>query len=121
MYMFGPTAVGELVRGSVTCGTNPHAAAAPDTLAPSCGTLVVEPTGPDDPTPRDPRRERIGVFDAGTGAAGTGVFISNIGGINSNVQKGDPSSTFAYLNYTPGMVTALPITATKVDESQPMT
>jgi hypothetical protein len=122
MYLFGPTAVGEIVRGSVTCGTSPTSATSSDTLAPTCGTLVVEPKGPDDPTPRSPRRERIGVFDAGTGAAPTGLqSITNIVANNATVEKGAPGSGFAYLQFTPGMVGPLPMTATRINESLPMT
>ena len=71
MYLYGPTAIGEVIRGSVTCGTNPGPAAPADTLAPTCGTTVVAPVGPEDPTPQVPRKELIGVFDAGIPAPRT--------------------------------------------------
>jgi len=64
-YLMGPTAVGELVEGQVICGTAPHPAVAADTAGPSCSALDVEPVAPDNPAPKDPRVELIGVYDAG--------------------------------------------------------
>ncbi|HEX8771787.1 MAG TPA: hypothetical protein VF711_13550, partial [Acidimicrobiales bacterium] len=52
MYLFGPTAVGEVIKGQVTCGTTPSAFTSADTVAPTCGRPVVEPNAPDDPTPK---------------------------------------------------------------------
>jgi hypothetical protein len=67
MYLFGPTAVGEVIKGQVTCGVTPPASASVDNVPPTCGTAVVEPNGPTDPTPQSPRKELVGVFDAGLG------------------------------------------------------
>ncbi|HEX8769366.1 MAG TPA: hypothetical protein VF711_01215 [Acidimicrobiales bacterium] len=120
MYLFGPTAVGEAVRGQVTCGVTPSPLAPADTVAPTCGTLLVEPVGPDDPTPKVPRTELIGVFDAGNGSPGSGIqTIENIQSSNATVQVGNPDGA-AYLQFTAGQTGPLAITATIIDESQPM-
>jgi hypothetical protein len=106
-YLFGPTAVGELVEGQVTCGTDPHPAVAADTEGPRCGPIDVEPVSPTDPTPKDPRVELIGVFDA------RGLqSITNIQSTNATVQVGDPNSAEDYLKHVPGQTGPLPITAT---------
>ena len=115
MYLFGPTAVGESVGGQVTCGTTPSAIAPSDTVNPTCGIPVAEPVAPDDPTPQVPRKELVGVFDAGGLQS-----ITNIQAVNATVQIGDPSSAYAYLKFTPGQTGPLAMTATRVDESQPM-
>jgi VCBS repeat-containing protein len=65
MYLVGPTAVGDMVKGSVTCGTTPSPLATTDTVAPICGTAIVKTVSPSDPTPREPRQELLGVVDSG--------------------------------------------------------
>ncbi|MCA1683709.1 MAG: tandem-95 repeat protein, partial [Actinobacteria bacterium] len=122
MYLFGPTAVGEMVRGSATCGTTPSLLTSTDTLAPNCGTPVVEPVSPDDPTPKTPRTELVGVFDAGTGSPPTGLTsISNIQATNATVDVGNPDPGYPpYTHFTPGQTGPLPITATRIDQSLPM-
>ena len=116
MYLFGPTAVGELVRGQATCGTTPSAATPKDDQPPTCGLLVVAPMGPEDPTPKVPRTELIGVFDTGGLKS-----ISNIKVTNGEVDQGNPDSTEAYIKFTPGQTKPLPMTATRTNESEPMT
>ena len=121
MYLFGPTAVGELIRGSVTCGTNPTPLTPTDTVAPSCGTPVIKTMGPTDPTPQTPRSELVGVFDAGNGSSASGIqSVSNIQVTNGTVQVGNPSSTQQYLRFTPGQTGPLAISATRSNESLPM-
>ena len=59
MYLFGPTAVGEVIKGQVTCGVTPAASSA-DTVPPTCGlpfTFRGSPGG----FPSD--TDEIGVFD----------------------------------------------------------
>jgi hypothetical protein len=104
MYLFGPTGVGELVRGQVNCGTTPSPLTATDTVAPTCGTPVVKQNSPTDPTPVSPREELLGVFDAGTGAPPTGLqSIANIHATNGTVYvQGPADSQYDYLNFTPG-------------------
>ena len=113
MYLFGPTAVGEVIRGKVTCGTTPSAATPTDTVAPSCGTPVVKPMGPEDPTPQTPRSELVGTFDAGGLQSITNVHVAN-----GTVQVGDPSSSFGYLRFNPGQTGPLAVTATRTEEAE---
>ncbi|MCA1683929.1 MAG: hypothetical protein LC708_02205, partial [Actinobacteria bacterium] len=122
MYLFGPTAVGEVVRGQVNCGTTPSSATSTDTIAPSCGTPVVEPMSPEDPTPKDPRTELVGTFDAGTGAAGTGIKTVDImDEVNADVSIGDPDPDWPqYTKFTQGQTGPLPLVATRLDEALPM-
>lgn len=112
LYLFGPTAVGEMVKGSVTCGTGASNAASKDSLPPTCGTLVIEPTAPDDPTPKVPRTELIGVFDARGLQA-----IKNVQVTNGKVDVGNPTG-LPYLQFTPGQTTPLAVTATRTPESE---
>jgi hypothetical protein len=122
MYLFGPVAVGDLVRGQVNCGTTPSPLTASDTVAPTCGIPVVRPNGPTDPTPQVPRSELVGVFDAGTGSAPSGLSEIKITQVtNGTVEVGQPSSPNAYLRFVPGQTGPLAMTATRIDESQPMT
>jgi hypothetical protein len=116
MYLFGPTAVGDVVKGQATCGTTPSAVTPADRIAPTCGIRVVEPNSPEDPTPKVPRTELVGVFDAGGLQS-----ITNIQATNGTVQLGIPSSSFPYLKFTAGQTGPLAITATRTDESKPMT
>ena len=113
-YLFGPTAVGEMVKGSATCGVTPSPLSTKDTLAPTCGTLVVEPMAPDDPTPKTPRTELIGVFDAGGLQS-----ITKVQATNGKVEVGSPSGE-QYLQFRPGQTGPLQVTATRIDESKPM-
>jgi hypothetical protein len=116
MYMFGPTAVGESVGGQVICGLTPSAAAA-DTQAPYCSILDIEPMAPDNPTPKTPRVELLGVVDAGGLKS-----IDNIQSTNATVDVGNPDpSTAPYLHLSSGQTTPAFITATSKDDSQPMT
>jgi hypothetical protein len=116
MYLFGPTAVGELIRGQVTCGTTPTSVSGTDTVAPACSTPVVEPMGPEDPTPKDPLTVRIGTFDAGGLQT---VETTQATNATVNIGSDDPSAQ-AYLRFVPGQTGALPITAVRTDASQPM-
>src|SRR5205085_201062 len=78
----------------------------------------VEPIGPDDQTPKAPRTELIGVFDAGTGSAGSGIqAVTNIQVANGTVQVGVPSGA-AYLQFTPGQVGPLQTTATRTSQGE---
>jgi hypothetical protein len=109
MYLFGPVAVGEVIRGQVTCGTTPHPTAAGDTLAPSCGTPVVAPMGPEDPTPKSPRQELVGTADPGGIQSVTNVQVTN-----GTVQVGmNPDSSFNYLKFVPGQTGPLTLLATR--------
>ncbi len=117
MYLFGPVAVGDMVKGQVTCGTNPTTVSPNDTIAPHCGIPVVEPMGPDNPTPRVPRRELQGVFDAGGIQSVTNVHV-----VNGTVQVGtNPGSEHNYLRFVPGQKGPLALIATRSVESRPMT
>jgi hypothetical protein len=119
MYLFGPTAIGEVIRGKVTCGTTPSAVTPSDNVAPTCGTPVVKPVSPEDQTPQVPRQELVGVFDAGTGSAPSGLTsITNIQVRNGSVQVGQPSGTFDYLKFTPGMVGPVALTARRFDKAE---
>ncbi|MFN2503974.1 MAG: hypothetical protein ABR540_07065 [Acidimicrobiales bacterium] len=113
MYLFGPTAVGEVIKGQATCGTTPSAISANDTVAPTCGTPVVEPMGPEDPRPKSPLTERVGVFDAGGLQS-----ITNPRATNGTVNV--PPNGTDYLQFNPGQTGPLPITATRTNESQPL-
>jgi hypothetical protein len=115
-YLFGPTAVGEVIMGQTTCGVSPSLVSATDTVAPSCSRPVVEPVGPDDPTPRSPRTEMVGTFDAGGLQS-----IANVQATNATVDVGNPDSSYpAYTHFTPGQRGPLQLTATRLDESVPM-
>jgi hypothetical protein len=111
MYMFGPTAVGESIRAQVTCGTTPSKLSAKDRVAPTCGTPVVEPIAPDDPTPKSPRTELIGVFDAGGLKS-----ITNLKVTNGTQAVGSPGQ--AYLQFKPGQTSPLQITFTRTDAAE---
>ncbi|HEX2699052.1 MAG TPA: Calx-beta domain-containing protein [Acidimicrobiales bacterium] len=113
MYLFGPVAVGEVIRGQVTCGTTPSPAPASDTIAPDCGTPVVAPVGPSDPQPKEPYTELVGTFDA------RGLqSITNIQVEHGTVEVGVPSSAQAYLHFTPGQTRPLPVTAVRDAQSE---
>ena len=112
MYLFGPTAVGEVVKGQATCGVTPSPLPTNDTTPPSCGPLVVEPVGPENPTPKVPRKELVGVFDPG------GIEkVTNIKVTNGTVDVGSPSG-LPYLQLRPGQTSPLPITATRTPEAE---
>jgi len=111
MYLFGPVAVGESVGGQVTCGTTPTTVSTRDTRAPTCGVRVVAPVAPDDPTPKSPREELIGVFDAGGLQSITNVQVTN-GTVHV------PPNGTGYLNFNPGQKGPLPITATRTDAAE---
>ena len=117
MYLFGPTAIGELRRGEVTCGTDQSTPVA-DTLAPSCGTPVVKPMGPEDPRPQRPRSELVGTFDA------RGLqSVTNIEVTNGTVRVGYPDAAewgpdFAYMVFAPGQTGPLQVTATRTPEAE---
>jgi hypothetical protein len=111
MYLFGPTAVGEMVRGQAVCGTTPSKLSTKDAVAPTCGTPVVEPVAPDDPTPKSPRTELIGVFDAGGLKSVTNLKVTN-----GKEQIGNPGQ--AYLQLKPGQTGPLQITFTRSDAAE---
>jgi hypothetical protein len=113
MYLFGPTAVGEVVRGQATCGTTPSKLSAKDEVAPTCGIPVVEPISPEDTTPKTPRTELIGVFDAGGLKAITNVKVTN--GVE---QLGKPEAGQAYLEFKPGQTNPLPVTFIRSDDGE---
>jgi hypothetical protein len=110
-YLFGPTAVGEEIIGQVTCGTVPSKLSAKDEVPPTCGTPVVEPLAPDDPTPKSPRTELIGVFDAGGLKSVTNLKVAN-----AKEQIGNPGQ--AYLQFKPGQTGPLQITFVRTDAAQ---
>ncbi|HEX8770229.1 MAG TPA: Calx-beta domain-containing protein [Acidimicrobiales bacterium] len=114
MYLFGPVAVGEVIRGQATCGTTPGPTAPADTLAPSCGTPVVAAMGPQDPTPKSPRQELIGTADSG------GIqSVTNVNVTNGTPQVGmNPSSSNTYLHFVPGQTGPLTILATRTAEAE---
>jgi hypothetical protein len=115
MYLFGPTAAGEMVKGQAVCGTTPSPLTPEDTQGPRCGTLVVAPVSPEDPTPRTPRTELIGVWDP------YGLQeIRNIQSQNATVHVGVEGGA-PYLAFQPGQTGPLQVTATRNDEAQPMT
>lgn len=112
MYLFGPTAVGELVRGQVTCGVSPSPVSNADTVSPTCGQPIVQVVSPTDPTPVSPLTVTIGVFDAGQGMVGTGLqSISNQVISNGTLSVGSSPSAQPYLQFTPGQTGPLIITA----------
>lgn len=111
MYLFGPVAVGESVGGQVTCGATPTSAPPADNRTPTCGVRVVAPVAPDNPTPRSPRQELIGVFDAGGLQSITNIQVTN-GTVNV------PPNGTSYLNFKPGQKGPLPITATRTDGAE---
>lgn len=114
MYLFGPTAVGEMVKGQVNCGTTPSATLPEDTAGPTCGPVVVAPSSPTDPTPRVPRTELIGVFDTGGLQSITNVQVTN-----GTVQTGDPNPAVeAYLRFTPGQTGPLRVVATRTEAAE---
>ncbi|HEX2700143.1 MAG TPA: Calx-beta domain-containing protein [Acidimicrobiales bacterium] len=112
MYLFGPVAVGEVIRGQATCGTTPSAATPTDTVSPTCGLAVIAHMGPSDPRPLEPYTELIGTFDAG-GIQSVDVHVEH-----GTVSVGQPSSPQAYLHFTPGQTTPLSITAVRDPESE---
>lgn len=112
MYLFGPTAVGEVIKGQATCGLTPARTPAKDTQPPVCGTLVVAPLGPQDPTPKTPRTELVGVFDTGGLEA-----IRDVKAANGTVQPGSPNGS-PYLRQTPGQTGPLAVTATRSAEAE---
>jgi hypothetical protein len=113
MYLFGPVAVGEVVRGQATCGTTPSKLAAKDKVAPTCGFPVVEPMGPEDPKPKAPRTVLIGVFDAG------GIkSITNVKVTNGFERIGKPDTGQAYLEFKPGQTGPLPVTFVRFDDAE---
>jgi hypothetical protein len=122
MYLYGPTAVGEVVRGQVTCGTTPTSVTPTDTVAPTCGVPVVAPEGPEDPTPKVPAQVLIGMFDAGGLESISSPVVTN-----GSVQVGkttpndDGSPPLPYLQFSAGQTGPLPIIATRANESQTMT
>jgi len=111
IYLFGPTAVGDVIKGQATCGRIPSSQSK-DTLAPTCSTLVVAPVGPEDPTPKTPRTELVGVFDAGGLQA-----IENVKSTNGTVQIGNREGP-PHLQLVPGQTGPLPITATRSVEGE---
>jgi hypothetical protein len=122
MYLFGPTAVGEVVRGQATCGVTPSTVATADTIAPSCGIPVIAPEGPEDPTPKVPADVLVGLFDAGNGGDNTGITsITPPQVTNGEATIGTPDGA-AYLKFVPGSGTtkAVIVHAVRVDEDQPM-
>lgn len=122
MYLFGPTAVGEMVRGQVTCGTTPSMLSKVDTVAPTCGVPVVAPEGPEDPTPKVPAQVLIGVFDAGgLQSVSTPVMTNGTAEVGRTHPNDDGSAPLPYLQFSPGQTGPLIVTATRSNESQPMT
>ena len=112
MYLFGPTAVGEVVKGQVTCGTTPAGAAAEDAQPPTCGTLVVAPVSPTDPTPKAPRTELVGVFDTG------GLQeIRDVKATNGTVQVGEPTG-LPHLKLAPGQTGPLAVRAIRSAQAE---
>jgi hypothetical protein len=118
MYLFGPTAVGEMVRGQATCGTDGFKLSATDTTGPTCGVPIVEPNGPSDPTPKNPHTELVGVYDTGGLKSITNVQAPN-GTVQPGVHPGGPDhdisttgdNPFPYLVFKVGQTTPLPVTA----------
>ena len=111
--LFGPTAVGEVVRGQATCGTTPSKLSAKDKVAPTCGIPVVEPVGPEDQTPKKPRTELIGVFDAGGLKSITNVKVTN-----GAEHIGKPEAGQAYLEFKPGQAGPLQVTFVRFDDAE---
>ncbi|HEX2700132.1 MAG TPA: ELWxxDGT repeat protein [Acidimicrobiales bacterium] len=109
MYLFGPTAVGEEIRGQVTCGTNPHATTPPDTDPPTCRTAIRHYN-------YTPGIEQAGVFDT------RGLqSITNVQATNGQVKIGaNPGSPYPYLRFVPGQTGPLMLSATRSDQSLPM-
>ncbi len=120
LYLFGPTAIGELIKGQVTCGTTPPALTpGADTTKPSCGVLVVAPMGPTDPTPQVPRTELIGVFDAGGVASITNLAATNATvSVNNQYVVPAPSSTPTSYTYAPPYKGPLPVSATRTPAAE---
>ncbi|HUQ63817.1 MAG TPA: Calx-beta domain-containing protein [Acidimicrobiales bacterium] len=118
MYLFGPVAIGEVRRGEVTCGTDQSAPVA-DTLAPSCGTPVVKPMGPEDPTPQSPRSELVGTFDARGLQSVTNLEVNEPGPADDTgtVKIGEPEF-LPYRQFVPGQTGPLQVTATRTDEAE---
>lgn len=116
LYRFGSyLMLGEVIIGQVTCGTSPSPLPPDDGRAPTCGIRVVEIVGGGDPTPKVPREETAGVFDT------TGLqSITNISATNATVQVGEPTSTEQYMRFTQGQTGPLFVTATRINELQPM-
>ena len=112
MYLFGSTAVGEVIKGMVTCGVTP-ASASSDDIAPVCTTAIVEQVSPTDPTARTPRTERVGAFDAGGISS-----VENIQATNAEVSVGMPSSQHEYQRFTPGQTGPLVLLATRTAEAE---
>jgi hypothetical protein len=113
MYLFGPTAVGEVIKGQATCGATPSPPALPDTVPPTCGIPDVETVSPTDMTPKSPRTELVGTFDA------QGLqSIQNIQVTNGDVQVGNPSSNETYLQFVPGQTGPLAVTATRSQDAE---
>jgi hypothetical protein len=107
MYLHGPTAVGEIVKGQVTCGTSPHPAPPADTQPPSCTAHRYTTTA---------KNEFGGVFDSGGLQS-----ISNVQVTNGTVQVGvDPNSQYDHLKFVPGQTGSLGLRATPTDSSVPM-
>jgi hypothetical protein len=114
VYLFGPTAVGDMVKGQATCGVTPSPLPTDDRVAPSCGLRDIEPVSPEDPSPKVPQVELIGVFDAGGLQS-----ITNIQAKNATVSTGVPGG-FPYLVFQPGQTGPLQMTATQIDTTKPM-
>jgi hypothetical protein len=114
MYLFGPTAVGEVIRGQATCGVTPTSVSSTDTVAPSCGIPVVAPVAPDNPTPKDPLTVLIGTFDAGGLQT---VEVTQHTNATVDVGSSDPSS-LGYLKFAPGQTNPLAITAVRDNATQ---
>ncbi|MCA1693170.1 MAG: hypothetical protein LC733_13625, partial [Actinobacteria bacterium] len=113
MYLFGPVAVGHVIKGQVTCGTTPSAIAPSDTVGPVCGTPVLKLMGPSDPRPQEPRAELVGVFDTGGLQS-----ITNVRAQNGTVKIGLPESPHPYLRFVSGQTGPLAVVATRSEAAE---
>jgi len=125
MYLFGPNAIGHIIKGSVTCGVHPApGAAVADTLAPFCDAAIINQFGPQSPWPTVPRSELVGVFDAGHGDAGSGLqSITNIQATNATVTvggNGGPPFEQPHHIFTPGQIGPLSMKAKQINRNLPM-
>jgi hypothetical protein len=116
MYLFGPTAVGEVIKGQATCGVTPSPLSpADDTVPPTCGEPTLVVTDPNNPVPVDPQQVQLGLFDA---SGLQSVTITNESNVTVRIGT-DPSSSQAYLRFTPGQTGPLVLYGTRTDPSLP--
>jgi hypothetical protein len=113
VYLFGPVAIGEVIKGQVTCGTTPGPPPV-DNLPPTCGEPALIRPFPGAP-PVEPQQVFLGMFDT-AGIQSVQITQQN----NVSVQVGrDPTSDQQYMRFTPGQTGPLILVATRQNPKLP--